>query len=64
MAQLWNFRLRKRRTNQYPVQRNGMAASPKIAKLTHTHTKSVYRLSAYISSYFFTLLFFLHFGLN
>ena len=28
-AQLWNFRVRKRRTNQFPLQRNGMAAIPK-----------------------------------
>ena len=30
MAQRKNFRVIKRKTNQYPLQRNGMAAIPKI----------------------------------
>ena len=46
---LWNFRVRKRRTHEFPLQRNGMAAIPKILKLlnaqdyfsgiSHTWTK-------------------------
>ena len=30
MALLWNFRVKKKRTNQYPLKRNVIAAIPKI----------------------------------
>ena len=32
MAQLWSFRVIKRRTNQHPLQKNSMAAIPKSKK--------------------------------